>query len=83
MNATQLVWLLLIGLVAGWLAGLLMKGRGFGALGNILVGIVGAVIGGWLFAAVGLVAYGTAGFLIMAVVGASVLLGLISLVKRA
>lgn len=43
------VWFILIGAAAGWLAGQLTKGRGFGIIGNILVGIVGGVIGGWVF----------------------------------
>jgi len=44
MTVTALIWMLVIGAIAGWLAGLVMKGRGFGILGNIVVGIVGAVI---------------------------------------
>jgi uncharacterized membrane protein YeaQ/YmgE (transglycosylase-associated protein family) len=43
------VWIIIIGGVAGWLAGLIIKGRAFGIMGNIVVGIVGAVLGGWLF----------------------------------
>ncbi len=77
------VWCLLIGLVAGWLAGLFMKGRGFGMLGDIIVGVVGAIFGGWLFSHIGLVAYGTFGFLLTAFFGAVLLLGLIGVVKRA
>lgn len=83
MTAQQFVWFLLIGLIAGWLSGLIMKGRGFGFLGDMLVGGLGAVIGGWVFSAVGLAAYGTTGALITALVGAVVFLGLISLVKHA
>ena len=79
----HIVWVLLIGLVAGWLAGMLMKGRGFGALGDIIVGVVGAVIGSWLFGALGLTAYGTIGTILMSLVGAMVFLGLISLIKHA
>ena len=83
MTIQSLVWVLLIGLVVGWLAGLIMKGRGFGVLGDIIVGILGAVIGSWLFGILGLSAYGTAGSLLMSLVGAVVLLGLISVVKSA
>ena len=79
----HIVWVLLIGLVAGWLAGMIMKGRGFGALGDIIVGVVGAVIGNWLFGALGLSAYGTLGAILTALVGAVVFLGLISLIKHA
>ena len=73
---------LLIGALAGWLAGNIMKGRGFGLLGNMVVGIVGAFIGGFLFRAVGLASYGLVGSLITATVGAVVLLFLIGLIKK-
>ena len=53
---------LIIGAIAGWLAGTIMKGRGFGLLGNMVVGIVGAFVGGFLFSAVGLASYGLVGF---------------------
>lgn len=74
---------LTIGAVAGWLAGNIMKGRGFGVLGNMVVGIVGSFLGGMLFGALGLKAFGLIGSLITATVGAVVLLYLISLVKKA
>ena len=74
---------LIIGAVSGWLAGNIMKGRGFGVLGNIVVGIVGSFLGGMLFGALGLKAFGLIGSLITATVGAVVLLYLISLVKKA
>jgi uncharacterized membrane protein YeaQ/YmgE (transglycosylase-associated protein family) len=83
MTVGYVVWFLVIGVIAGWLAGMIMKGRGFGLVGNMIVGVLGAVIGGWVFGAIGLVAYGTLGSLIMALIGAVVLLGLISLIKRA
>jgi len=79
----QFVWFILIGAVAGWLAGLIMKGGGFGILGNIIVGILGAVIGGWLFSLLGISAGGKLiGALITAVVGAVVLLFIVGLVKK-
>jgi len=49
MALTGLIIFLLIGAVAGWLAGLIMKGGGFGLIGNIVVGVIGSLIGGWLF----------------------------------
>ena len=49
----HILWFLLIGLVAGWLAGLLVKGRGFGWLANMIVGVIGAFIGGFLFGQLG------------------------------
>ncbi len=77
------VWFLLIGLVVGWMAGLIMKGRGFGIFGDIVVGVVGAVLGGWLADVTGLVSYSAFGAFATALIGAVVLLGLIGLVQRA
>jgi len=81
---TSLIWFLIIGAIAGWLAGLLMKGGGFGLLGDIIVGIVGAVLGGWLFGVLGISAGGgLVGSLIVAFIGAVILLFLVRLIKRA
>ena len=55
----------IIGIVAGWLAGQIMKGRGFGLVGNLVVGVLGAILGGWLFSALGISAGGMIGSLIM------------------
>ena len=77
-----IAWLL-IGAVAGWLAGQIMKGGGFGLVVNIIVGIVGAVIGGFLAGMVGLSAQGLIGSIILAVIGAVVLLGILRIIKRA
>ncbi len=82
MDVQSLIIFLIIGAVAGWLAGLIMKGRGFGLLGNIIVGIIGALVGGFLFGALGLAAGGWIGSLVTAVLGAVVLLFLISLIKK-
>ncbi len=49
----SLLWFLIIGAIAGWLAGLLMRGRGFGILGNMGIGVLGAVVGGWVFQQLG------------------------------
>ena len=76
-----LFWLI-IGALAGWLAGRIMRGGGFGLIGNILVGIVGAMIGGTLFGMIGLPPVSTLGSLISATVGACVLLYIVSLVKK-
>jgi len=77
----NIIWLLLVGLVAGWLAGLIMKGRGFGVIGNIIVGIVGAFIGSFVFSFLGIAATGTIGSIITATVGAVVLLFIASLFR--
>jgi uncharacterized membrane protein YeaQ/YmgE (transglycosylase-associated protein family) len=78
-----LIWTILIGILAGWLAGQIVKGRGMGVWIDLLVGVVGSVLGGWIFTLLGLGAYGLVGQLVMAVVGAVVLLLLVRALKRA
>lgn len=78
-----IVWLI-IGGVAGWLAGLIVKGFGFGLVGNIVVGIIGAVIAGWLLPAIGImIGGGIVGAIINAVIGAVILLVVIGFVRKA
>ncbi len=81
-----LIWVVL-GAVAGWLAGNIMKGRGFGLMGNIIVGIVGSFVGGWLGGLLGVSGAATGGFsiasVITAVIGAIVLLFIVGMVKKA
>ena len=78
------LWFIIIGAVAGWLAGNIMRGGGFGLLMNIVVGVVGALIGGWVFDLLGIgTGDGLMGSLISALVGAILLLWVISLFKRA
>jgi uncharacterized membrane protein YeaQ/YmgE (transglycosylase-associated protein family) len=79
----NLLWFLIIGLVAGWLAGKLMRGGGYGLIGDLVLGVIGAFLGGWLFGVLGIAAGGLIGRLITATVGAVVLLFLIRLIKRA
>ena len=77
-----IVWLI-VGAIAGWLAGLIVKGAGFGLLGNIIVGIVGAVVAGWLLPRLGiLIGGGFIAEIINAVIGAVILLVVVRLVKR-
>ncbi|MDF1578587.1 MAG: GlsB/YeaQ/YmgE family stress response membrane protein [Desulfobulbales bacterium] len=83
MDIENLLIFLAIGAVAGWLAGLITKGQGFGILGNMVVGIIGAVLGGFLFSWLGITAGGLIGSLVMATVGAIVLLFAIRIVKKA
>jgi uncharacterized membrane protein YeaQ/YmgE (transglycosylase-associated protein family) len=78
----HIIWFLVIGLIAGWLAGMITKGRGFGVFVNLVVGVLGAVLGGFLFGLLGLSAHGFIGSVVMAVVGAVVLLFLIGTIKR-
>lgn len=77
----HLVTFLFVGLVAGWLSGSVMKGRGFGFFGDIGVGIVGAFVGAYIFDALGLAAYGFIANVIMAFLGAVTLLAVIGLFK--
>jgi uncharacterized membrane protein YeaQ/YmgE (transglycosylase-associated protein family) len=80
----NLLWFLIVGLVAGWLAGVLVKGGGFGVVGDIVVGVIGALIGGWLFSTLGASAGGgLVGSIVVATIGAVLLLFVVRLVKRA
>ncbi|WP_290887534.1 GlsB/YeaQ/YmgE family stress response membrane protein [Arenimonas sp.] len=79
----NLLIFLLIGALAGWLAGVVMKGRGFGVLVNIVVGVLGAFFGGWLLPKLGLSFGGDMGLFITAFIGAILLLAIIGLIKKA
>ena len=75
---------ILVGLVAGWLAGKVMKGGGYGIIVDIILGIAGAFIGGWIFSSLGIFpGYGVIGSIIVAFIGAIILVGLTRLIKRA
>lgn len=78
----NLILFLIIGGVAGWLAGLIMKGRGFGVLANIGIGIVGSLIGGFVFRLLGLAATGAIGELVTATAGAILLLFIVRAIKK-
>jgi len=84
MDINGLIVLIVIGLIAGFLAGKIMKGSGFGVIGDILIGIVGAVIGGWLWGVLRLPGIGPWWLtdIIIATVGACLLLFIVGLVKR-
>jgi uncharacterized membrane protein YeaQ/YmgE (transglycosylase-associated protein family) len=77
-----LEWII-VGLIAGWLAGQVMKGGGYGVIVDIILGIVGGILGGWIFGMLGIwPAGGIVGSLIVAFVGAVILVGLTRLIKR-
>jgi uncharacterized membrane protein YeaQ/YmgE (transglycosylase-associated protein family) len=78
----DLIGFLIVGLIAGWIADMLVKGSNFGLVGDLIVGVIGAFIGGFLFSLVGLDSYGFIGNIIMAVVGAVVLLLLLNAFTR-
>ncbi len=74
---------LIIGIIAGWLAGQLMKGGGYGLIGDLVIGVIGAFLGGWLLGVIGIYAGGLIGELVTATIGAVALLFLIRLIKKA
>ncbi|MGD9855561.1 MAG: GlsB/YeaQ/YmgE family stress response membrane protein [Planctomycetaceae bacterium] len=78
----RLLWFLMIGAVAGWLAGKITRGRGFGLLMNLIVGVCGAMVGGLLFGLVGMTAVGLIGELFTATVGAIVFLFVLRKLKQ-
>jgi uncharacterized membrane protein YeaQ/YmgE (transglycosylase-associated protein family) len=80
---TLIIWLV-VGAIAGWIAGAVVRGGGFGLIGDIIVGIIGAFIAGWLFPHFGFhLAAGIVGIIIDAAIGAIILLLLIRLIRRA
>lgn len=80
----EFIWFVLIGLVAGWLAGKVMGSGGYGVIGDIVVGVIGALIGGFIFGMLGISAGGgLIGSLVVATIGAIILLFLVRLIKKA
>ncbi|HEY5228715.1 MAG TPA: GlsB/YeaQ/YmgE family stress response membrane protein [Opitutaceae bacterium] len=82
MSLQHIVFVLIIGALAGWIAGLITKGSGFGVVGNILVGIIGAFLGGFCFGLIGIAAFGLIGQLIFAVLGALLFIWLLSFIRK-
>ncbi|MFA6157093.1 GlsB/YeaQ/YmgE family stress response membrane protein [Mesorhizobium sp.] len=84
MGVESLLVFIIIGAIAGWLAGLIVSGFGFGLIGNIIVGIVGAFIAGWLFPRIGFsMGGGVLAAIVHATIGAIILLVLVKVLKRA
>lgn len=78
-----LIWWIIVGLIAGFLASVVMRGGGYGIVGDIIAGIIGAFIGGWLFGALGInVGGGLLGSIIVAFVGACILIALLRAIGR-
>lgn len=83
MDAQSIIVWLIVGAIAGWLAGMVVRGGGFGLIGDIIVGIIGAVIAGWLLPRIGIIIGG--GFIaavINAFIGAVILLIIVRLLRR-
>lgn len=81
-SLTTVIWWLIVGLIAGFLASLVMRGGGYGIVGDIVVGLVGAFIGGFLASLVGLGSSGLIGTIIIAFIGACILIAILRLVSR-
>ena len=82
-NEMLLIWLI-VGAIAGWLAGTIVKGGGFGLLGDIIVGIIGAFVGGWLLTRLGVsIGTGIVSVIATATIGAVALLALLRVVRFA
>lgn len=79
----QMLWFLLIGLISGWLAGMISRGGGFGIWGDLVTGVIGSFIGGYLINLMGISAYGIIGSIISSTVGAIVLLWVIRMFRVA
>jgi uncharacterized membrane protein YeaQ/YmgE (transglycosylase-associated protein family) len=79
-----MIYSILVGLIAGWLAGQVMKGGGYGVLMDIVLGLLGGIIGGWLFGSLGVwPAGGIVGSIVVSFVGAVILVGLTRMLRRA
>ena len=79
-----LLYWIVVGLIAGWLAGVVMKGGGYGAIVDIVLGMLGAIVGGWIFSMLGIGAgAGLIGGIVVAFIGAVVLVALTRALKRA
>lgn len=82
MEGLGILWTIIIGILAGAIAGLIMRGRGFGTIVNLIVGVAGSFLGGWIYSLLGLTVGGMFGTFLMSVIGAVVLLWIISFFKR-
>lgn len=78
-----MIWTIVVGIVSGWLAGLIMKGDGYGLIWDLVLGIAGAVVGGWLFGLIGLSASGgTMGTIVVSTAGAVFLIFISRIIRR-
>lgn len=76
-----MLWSLVIGLISGWLAGMISRGGGFGIWGDLVIGVIGSFIGGFVFNLIGLSAYGIIGSIISSTIGAIILLWVIRMFR--
>ena len=78
-----LLWTLLIGIAAGWLAGQVMKGGGYGLVGDLVLGILGSFAGSWIFGMLGIASFGLIGQLVVSTIGAIALVAIVRAITRA
>lgn len=78
-----LLWTLLIGIAAGWLAGQVMKGGGYGLVGDLVLGILGSFVGSWIFLMLGIASFGLIGQLVVSTIGAVALVAIVRAIKKA
>jgi len=82
MHDHDIIYILVVGLIAGWSAGKIMKGKGFGLVGDLVVGVLGAIVGSWIFWQFGIWTYGILGSVVVALIGALLLLYALRLFKK-
>lgn len=82
MEGLGILWSIIIGIAAGAIAGWLMRGSGFGIIINLVVGLIGSVLGGWIYGLLGFSTTSVLGVLIMSIIGAVVLLWILSLFRK-
>jgi uncharacterized membrane protein YeaQ/YmgE (transglycosylase-associated protein family) len=81
---SMILWWIIVGLIAGWAAGKIMRGGGYGTAMDIVLGVVGAIVGGWIFNALGIYpGGGLIGSIVVAIIGAMLLIWLSRLLKKA
>lgn len=78
----EILWSILIGIAAGWIAGMLTKVRGIGLVGYLIIGVLGAVLGGWILGLVGFATVTLVGRLVSATIGALVLIMIVKWLRR-
>ena len=78
-----LLWTLLIGIAAGWLAGQVMKGGGYGLVGDLVLGILGSFAGSWIFGMLGIASFGLIGQLVVSTIGAVALVAIVRAITKA
>ena len=80
--AHGIIWWMIVGLISGWAAGKIMKGGGYGVIADILLGIVGGIVGGWVVGLIGLSAGGLIWSILVAILGAVILIWITRLIKK-